>query len=117
MFFDNILKLLFNTLSLNLRNNHMNPNEAINIEKNGLLELFAEENPKSIRFEEIEVRSRSDLAVTLSYLRHGDPYGEESRGGIMSIAAALSSSSRVFKKFIIDSDTGYIKAIKNEYHG
>ena len=118
MFFDNKLKLLFNTLTFSLRKNFMELQEAIETAKETLRTLFVSDNPKSIRLEEAEMDDHTHWIITLSYLRQADPTNDtRSIGGIMAIAAALNTQSRVYKTVIINKNSGKIESIKIHKNG
>ncbi len=118
MFFDIKLKLLFNTLTLSLSRNFMELQEAIENAKNTLSTLFASDNPKAIRLEEVILDDYTNWIITLSYLRQADPANDSvSAAGLMAIAAALNTQSRVYKTVIINKSTGNIESIKIHKNG
>jgi hypothetical protein len=117
MIFDNKLKLLFNTLTFSLRKNFMELQDAIETAKEKLLTLFAADNPKSIRLEEVEMDDFTHWIITLSYLRQADPTNDIKMGGIMAIAAALNTQTRIYKTVVINKDTGHVDSIKIHKNG
>lgn len=91
--------------------------EAIETAKEKLLTLFAADNPKSIRLEEVEMDDFTHWIITLSYLRQADPTNDPKMGGIMAIAAALNTQTRIYKTVVINKDTGHVDSIKIHKNG
>lgn len=118
MIFDIGFKILLNALKINFRRTVMDVKQAIALAKEALLDLFADENPRSIRLEEVDLENSREWVVTLSYLKDVDPREEGgSQLGLMAIAAALNTNTRLYKKVVIDKSSGVVKSIKIHKNG
>jgi len=92
--------------------------EAIETAKKTLSTLFAGDHPKSIRLEEVEMDDHTHWIITLSYLRQADPSNDvTSTAGLMAIAAALNSQTRIYKTLTINKNTGHVDSIKIHKNG
>lgn len=91
---------------------------AIEKAQHEVTQLFASDNPKSMRLEEVDMGHHSNWIITLSYLRQSDPDNNPGTvGGLMAIAAALNSQTRIYKTVVLEKSSGNIESIKMHKNG
>ena len=87
----------------------MNVQEAVANAKTALVDLFASEDPRGIRLEEVVLDDSSNWKITLSYARQA---GLENGDNMLASVINSMNVKRAYKVVTIDKSTGEVKAIK-----